>query len=476
MKFLLFKRQAMKKSKALLFAVLLILLAVIGYFIKLSCDKASKVPAESEPVDTAGTEPEQLSPSELAALEGALADAPVLTGDSVGLRKFPYPYKAMLCIISDCDSTTIQTFARVHRYLNSFEDTPYGKGLGLDISDSFFVYNGSNLDTAENLMSYCAGVDPDSTKDADLIKHYYDCGWIDSIHAFGDFSNSAGSMFSRTLAERAWELLDQAGITPTVWIDHGTYTNVQNFGAYNPNNASSYQMGDNPVSPYYHTDLSLNGRIKYVWYSRHSDAFGQDYPLSIRQLRDGKSVWSFQRYTSEMLGSEIDWNWRPNRIHDQITPERLDVLEEQGQYALIANHLTVFQEDEQFGPEDLQALELLASRYYDTQTILVARTSRVLDYALAQRYISFKLVELDGATAIQLLNINDPVGGEYAPTLDELRGLTFYVADPVRTAVYLGTERLNAELTRNPADESGRASVSIAWFAPDTKDYSLDAR
>lgn len=468
----------MKQSKTILFSgVLLLLLGVFGYFL-VNRSEGSKPPAESPLAHTAAPETQApapaLSKAEIVALEEALANAPALTGEAAVLRKFPYPYKAMLCLISDCDSTTVETFQRVHRYLNTFEDTPYGKGLGLDISDSFFLYNGSNYDTAENLMTYCEGVDSNTLRDAALIKQYYDCGWLDCIHAFGDFSNSGGSVFSRTLAERAWVLLNQAGITPKVWIDHGTYTNVQNFGSYNPNNASSYQMGDNPESPYYHTDITLQQSIKYVWYSRHSDAFGQDYPLSIRELRDGQKVWSFQRYTSEMKGSEIDWTWRPNRVHDQIIPERLDAIESLGQYALVANHLTVFQENEQYGQEDLEALRLLASRHYDTQTIQVARTSRVLDYALAQRYVRFKLTELDGATAIQIMSIDDPIDGEREPSLDEVRGLTFYVTDPSRTVLYLGSRPLSSGLTQNPADETGQTSVSIPWFAPDTKDYTLN--
>lgn len=467
----------MKQLKIVLFSGLLLLfLGIFGYLLE-SCGEEPEHPLESEHAHTPAPETRSpklnLSQTEIVALEAALADAPVLTGEASVLRKFPYPFKAMLCLVSDCDSTTVETFERVHRYLNTFADTPYGKGLGLDISDSFFMYNGSNYDTAENLMSYCEGVDSDTLRDAALIKRYYDCGWLDSIHAFGDFSNSGGSAFSRLLAERAWALMNRAGIAPKVWIDHGTYTNVQNFGAYNPNNASSYQMGDNPDSPFYHTDITLNQSIKYVWYSRHSGAFGQDYPLSIRELRDGQKVWSFQRYTSEMLGSEIDWTWRPNRVHDQITPERLDAIESLGQYALIANHLTVFQENEQYGQEDLQALRLLASRHYETRTILVARTSRVLDYALAQRYVRIKLVEIDGTTAIQLLSIDDPISGERKPTLDEVRGLTFYVADPSRAVLYLGTEQLTSDFTQNPVDETGRASISIPWFEPDTRDYTL---
>ena len=55
-------------------------------------------------------------------------------------RRFPYPYKALLAISADVDSTSPWKFIRIHRFLNTL--TPairyYGDGVGLDISDRFF--------------------------------------------------------------------------------------------------------------------------------------------------------------------------------------------------------------------------------------------------------------------------------------------------------------------------------------------------
>ena len=47
------------------------------------------------------------------------------------LRKFPYPYNAMLAISSDIDDTTLEEFKTYHEILNTKEQTPYGQGLGL---------------------------------------------------------------------------------------------------------------------------------------------------------------------------------------------------------------------------------------------------------------------------------------------------------------------------------------------------------
>lgn len=69
---------------------------------------------------------------------------------SSDLRKFPYPYNAMLSICSDIDGTTLNKFEEYHKFLNTKGDSIYGKGLGLDIGDSFWVYMGEKNDEPVN--------------------------------------------------------------------------------------------------------------------------------------------------------------------------------------------------------------------------------------------------------------------------------------------------------------------------------------
>ena len=408
-----------------------------------------------------------------AALLEKLSQSEVLSSDSPKLRKFPYPYKAMLTICSDCDNTTVEAFERVHRFLNTREETQFGKGLGLDVSDSFFVYHGTDYFQNDDVMTYCEGTDPDTLKSAALIKKYYDCGWIDSIHAFGDFSRSTGSLFQRALATRAWELLDAAGIAPAVWIDHGTYTNVQNFGSYGVSGSTSYQSGDDPASQFYHTDMTLSRNIRYVWFNRHSPVFGQDFPLSPRALRDGQTVWSFIRYSCELVGSEIDWTWRPNRLRDQLTAERLDTLEANGHYVIVGQHLTMADEEFQPGPEDIAALRMLAERHHESRTVMVSRTSRMLEYAVTQKYLTYQVSEHNGITGIRIVSVEDPVTGPRVPSREELSGVTFYCDNPQLTVIFIGDLQLEDNLVnKNPEDHTGVKSVSIPWFPEDVKDYS----
>ena len=60
-----------------------------------------------------------------------------------------------------------------------------------------------------------------------------------------------------------------------------------------------------------------------------------------------------------------------------------------------------------------------------------------------------------------------------APPLERVRGLTFYCDDPERVRISLsGAPVDESEISRNPADHTGRPSVSISWHAPDTTDYT----
>ena len=113
----------------------------------------------------------------------------------LGIRKFPYPYKAMLAISSDADHKTLRKFNLVHEFLNTSEMTPMGHGLGLDISDSFFMYNGSNIPTYVDVndspirdeFTYFRGTST-LRYGGDMMDVYIHNGWMDTIHTYGDFS------------------------------------------------------------------------------------------------------------------------------------------------------------------------------------------------------------------------------------------------------------------------------------------------
>ncbi|ASS77033.1 hypothetical protein CIG75_20420 [Tumebacillus algifaecis] len=401
---------------------------------------------------------------------------------NANMRKFPYPYRGMLAFASDIDDTTPEEFAEYHRFLNTKEETPNGTGVGLDIGDSLWMYmcndrpnitdrSGKGL---EGVMTYFDGADPTKKRYANEIKHYFQKGWIDSMHTFGDFSrkNVKDVCFKRQLAVKAWEEMIQEGITPSLWINHGNEANVDSFGAYDPNRFSRYQAGDDPTSPAYHTDLSLKNGVHFVWNSVGESRYGQDSPLFPIRLRDGQKIWGVHRYTHEVVNGKNDWTWVPREVHRQLTAERLDRLAEQGQYAILGQHFGGYNIGFPFDEKGVAALRLL-ERYQDQGTILVARTSRLLQYAVAYQHVKSAVVEHIGETWINITAIDDPLFGPQPLTLDAVRGLTFYVEKPERTHLLVDGKPLPPELYQvNQADQSGRSSIGIRWFPRDVHDYS----
>jgi hypothetical protein len=111
---------------------------------------------------------------------------------------------------------------------------------------------------------------------------------------------------------------------------------------------------------------------------------------------------------------------------------------------------------------------------YETNgKILVAKTSRLLNYANVHKNLLYEEVKENGKTYININCINDPIFGKSIPTLDDIRGITFYCDDPANTVLLLNKNKIDLnEIQINPKDETGKASLSIKWFKPDYTDYT----
>jgi hypothetical protein len=397
------------------------------------------------------------------------------------LRKFPYPYNAMLSICSDIDNTTLDEFELYHRFLNTKEETQYGKGVGLDIGDSMWMYMGSSFPETtdqkgsgqDKVFTYFTGTDTSKPHYPDKIKRYYKAGWIDSLHTYGDFSrvNIKDIYFKRQYAIDAWKILNDEDIKFKIWINHGNEGNKQNFGAYANGAFYHYQEGDDPKSQYYHTDLIIKNGIKFLWNSRGETDFGVDDPLFPIKLRDGKSLWGFHRYTNDITNNKIDWTWTPGSIYKQLTKERLDQLVQKQQYSIVAQHFGV-SGNELFNQKNIDALKLLTD-YKDNGRILVARTSRLLNYSLMQSNIKYSIIKDDEKTWINIHSISDPIFGDSKPELDDIRGLTFYTENPEKTFLLLDSKIISSDLIqRNLEDSTNKKSIAVKWFYDDTTDYT----
>jgi len=401
---------------------------------------------------------------------------------AVGLRKFPYPYRAMLALCSDADGTSPAEFIQIHRLLNTRANTEMGRGLGLDVGDSFFFYVGTDHPgpcddrgtSWQDEQSYFWHMSSTRRKDASLIEHYARVGWIDAIHGLGDLSlqgeRPPAPMRARARAA-AHVLLTWSAPQLSIWINHGNRSNQTNFGSSN----TSYQHGDSPLSPYHVTDLMIPAGVRYVW-TRRDSAFGRATMIYPIRLRDGHSVWGFYRYTDDGYDrrGRIRWNWNPIFLHRQLTYAHLRLLVARQQYAIVAQHFGGNIGRYPFYGDNLDALHLLA----DTQArgrILVARTSRLLAYNEASAFVRYRLSRAGQDVHVDIEAIADPVLGNRIPTLADVRGLTFYLPARVRRAqIALAGKILPCkDIQINPADESGRTSVAIKWWPKDNTDWSL---
>ncbi len=399
---------------------------------------------------------------------------------SLQLRKFPYPYDAMLSITSDADGLTLSKFELIHRFLNTHENTPLGTGLGLDISDSFFFFIGNDrsgyLDHPEQTswqdqMSYFYRLSTSDLHDAKAIIYYSRVGWIDSMHTLGDFSlaDENRTLFHRTFAKVAVKTLKENHLTYTVWINHGNKSNVGNFGDIK----STYQQGDLKSSPYYISDLILASGVKFVWTGR-DDHFGLPsmiYPIT---LRDGHSCFGFHRYTDDGFSRshEVLWNWNPLFFNKQLSAIHLRELENKHEYSIVAQHLGGNSSPLPFYGRNLAALVRLEQEYKHGR-ILVARTSRLLQYNEVQQYLHANIELHNGKATIVIDQVRDPVLGYYRPTLDQVRGVTFYTSNPYATTIKIGKHPVPFDqLRRNPPDQTGVPSLQIAWWPVDMVDYT----
>lgn len=407
---------------------------------------------------------------------------------TVTLRPFPHPFRAMLSINSDIDRTSPLRFREIHRFLNTKEETPLGPGLGLDISDSMWFYRPrlGRLDPVSTELSYFHGTDWTVVSPfAEEVLHYVRCGWIDTIHGYGNFSQATDpdQRFTRRHAEEALGVLAREGLTIPVWSNHGAAGNIQNIGL------RPWMEGDDPDSPAYHADLLRPAGVVYHWGIGRATEAGAPTKLKARELHDGEPCWEFTRFSSRSFeDAERDglpeWQveaeagrqrktpilWLPRWLHVQLAESVLSGLVEGGHFSVVAQHLGTARPMIVLGGPAAEALRRLAS-WQESGDILVARTSRQLAYNRARDNLRFSAdVGDDGALTIDVTTVDDPVLGSSVPTIDDLRGITFVVEEAARARLLVAGQELEQRLVRRTSDEAGE-TIGIVWHEPDYEDY-----
>jgi len=337
------------------------------------------------------------------------------------LLKHPYPYRCSFTICNDCDYMTREAFETIHQFVNTTDNTGLGKGLGLPIADSMFMYC-----ERPGVLSYFEGVSGNPSGDSGFLKDAVEQGWIDSFHGYGDFVTR--NSFSRELAERALDELGKNNIKIKVWIDHGSVDNSQNIAL--PNLLS---RGDNPKHRAYHTDLlgdygilfvagyntdliGQNGNrrwvakpllqqaVPFVFAKRlHGRLYGRRL-LTKRRLRDGSLFYSFCRARNGVL--------RPSAstLFHQLSDENVQKLIESEGIMILYQHLgAVNKRANEFPYLDQQAqkaLRNMAEKYHE-KVIWVAPTSRLLTYSCVFEGVTIDAIDRNEDVHITIRERND---------------------------------------------------------------------
>ncbi len=398
------------------------------------------------------------------------------------LRKYPYPYRAMLAICSDLDETPDRhVYWEIMRFLNTNEMTSMGPGIGLEVGNTIY------FDMPPGQFAYW------NTDDTgrEMIRTLIRSGHIDCLHSYGDLATT------RRHAGRALDELARHDCRIRVWVDHGTA----------PTNFGSDIMqghGDQPGHPAYHADLTCDYGIKYVWRGRVTSMIGQDakpslggifssrHPVASARtvakeaakvmlgrrgsakfvmhghnallrpghLRNGWGVQEFIRCNPHWGG--VSCADRGTRLGEVITPDLLDRIVAREATCILYTHLGKIGDHNRIFPETTcQALRLLAD-YHQAGKILVTTTSRLLQYRQMLKETVVELVQAGRDTRLDVKGIDHPAShGNNDRQNAVFEGLTI-LTDARPTSVCLNGRHAE-RVEQDRPDKTGYGSISIPW-------------
>jgi len=387
----------------------------------------------------------------------------------VRLLDIPDPYRAMVAISTDIDGVPIDRFIEQHRFMNTREQTPLGRGLGLDIATSFWLTNA--VDSASYVRRYAVRPQKQvSTPDSDIVlfndlrgrekapyfDYVKDCvarRWIDSIHSIGNvqaFARAEVLAAEPALAGALRGLVEALeDLTPRirVWTNHAQIpANVGELPSF---------LGGNRSSPYYVADKLAAAGIRFIDLKENQSRVVTRSPLRPVLLEDGTAFWGFSRYTSvpgvspgdsDAAGEEPARGhrlaWTPQYLHLQLGTAILDMLEANSAVCIAAQHLGVAD----LSPESsaVSALSELSRRQSEGR-ILVAGTAKLLNYVRIRDSLLWSVAREASRIVIDIRALDDEVLGRQAIVQEELSGIQFATTDLEATKIVVQGDELPAE-------------------------------
>lgn len=395
-----------------------------------------------------------------------------------GIRDVPYPYEAMLAVCSDLDETPDRlSYLEIARFLNTEEETAVGRGVGLEFGNTIY------FDMPGNQFAYW------NTDDAgrEMVRKLIRSGHIDCFHSFGDLATT------REHAERAIKELERHDCKLECWIDHSCART--NLGA-----DIMKGSGDIIGAEAYHADLIYAHGVRFVWRGRVTSMIGQNCTLSLRglfssqypvaslrtiaieaakitsarmgnkkyamharnellrvdRLRDGRPIFEFMRCNPYWGG--VGNAATADGLSEVLTSRFLDRLISRKGCSILYTHLgKVHSPDQLFSANTVAALRELAKAMHRGD-ILVTTTRRLLGYYLHSSLASCRIEKKPSGELVYI----DALDCRSSTVPVDLSGLTIYVQNAASAHLFLNGREYQ-DVQRNPADRSGRESLSIPW-------------
>lgn len=392
------------------------------------------------------------------------------TNARVRLRKFPYPFRAMLAISSDIDCTDMALLVKQHQAIHAGENA-----IGLAFANSIWCF-AAGADQGEQIAFFdMHSANPSQI--SDILLEKVRLGWFDTLHTYGNFSESRadGHRFERDFATKAIAYCKHHGIEFPVWVNHGDQFNTQNIGP----TRFGYMKGDLQGHPAYHSDLLPELGVRFL--AGHDDkaTFSHSSMLRPFQLKDGQWIWSFARYIGDAIHSsrikelclsrecrvwgdkQAVW-WHPQFLDLQLSERNLKSLIDQQGYSIVAQHLGYKGNNPKVFEHMMGCLRRLKS-YEEKGLIKVVTTSSLLEYNRLNQFLKYTVDATPEHVHVNILAIEDPVSGvqKLESNDSSLRGVTFYAEQPHKLSMSVNGSLLpSSRLAVNPCDGEG-CSVSI---------------
>ena len=178
----------------------------------------------------------------------------------IDILAYPPPARCWLALSNDPDNTTIEDWKELNKTIWS--------DLGLPFSDSVFIANHSDILPDQVSLESFPKI---------LSTHQHD-----TIHTWGDYTNSKSHVFTRADALRCLEILDQHSLAPKVWTDHANFSgNLTHRVSVKPAPHFTDASGHEYENYQYSTDLIHRAGVRYVWDGTlRENIWGQDRPVS----------------------------------------------------------------------------------------------------------------------------------------------------------------------------------------------------